>query len=122
MIEAARREDVLKHFQLPEDDFKWAVEVIESPQANAFCLPGGKMVVYTGHHPIAETDAALAAVIGHESRTRLRITGRNGWPWSRSNKWALAALAWGLAIWTLASGRWFLRPSAWRPTMRHAPL
>lgn len=66
LIEAARREDVLKHFQLQEDDFKWAVEVIDSPQANAFCLPGGKMVVYTGILPIAETDAALAAVIGHE--------------------------------------------------------
>ena len=66
LIEAARREDVLKHFQLEEDNFKWAVEVINSPQANAFCLPGGKMVVYTGILPIAETDAALAAVIGHE--------------------------------------------------------
>ncbi len=66
LIEAARREDVLKHFQLTEDNFKWAVEVIESPQANAFCLPGGKMVVYTGIIPIAETDAALATVIGHE--------------------------------------------------------
>jgi predicted Zn-dependent protease len=66
LIKAARREDVLKLFQLPEDEFQWAVEVIQSDQANAFCLPGGKMVVYTGILPIAQTDAALAAVIGHE--------------------------------------------------------
>ncbi len=66
LINAAQREDVLKLFQLEQDNFNWAVEVIDSPQANAFCLPGGKMVVYTGILPIAQTDAALSAVIGHE--------------------------------------------------------
>lgn len=66
LINAAQREDVLKLFQLQQDDFKWQVEVIQNPQANAFCLPGGKMVVYTGILPIAQTDAALSAVIGHE--------------------------------------------------------
>jgi predicted Zn-dependent protease len=47
-------------------DFKWAVSVVKSPQANAFCLPGGKIVVYTGILPYAKTDAGLAAVMGHE--------------------------------------------------------
>ncbi|MGC4005178.1 MAG: M48 family metallopeptidase [Pirellulales bacterium] len=56
----------MRHFKLPVDGFKWQLQVIDSPQANAFCLPGGKMVVYTGILPIAQTDAALAAVIGHE--------------------------------------------------------
>lgn len=44
----------------------WAVEVVQSDQVNAFCLPGGKMVVYTGILPIAENEAGLATVLGHE--------------------------------------------------------
>ena len=47
-------------------DFQWAVSVVDSPQQNAFCLPGGKIVVYTGILPITRTDAGLAAVLGHE--------------------------------------------------------
>jgi predicted Zn-dependent protease len=47
-------------------DFKWQVSVVESPQVNAFCLPGGKMVVYTGIIPVAKTEEGLATVLGHE--------------------------------------------------------
>ena len=46
--------------------FHWELEVVEDPQVNAFCLPGGKIVVYTAILPVAETDAGLATVIGHE--------------------------------------------------------
>jgi len=52
--------------QTPWDEFEWAVSVIESDQVNAFCLPGGKMAVYTGILPVAKTEDALAAVMGHE--------------------------------------------------------
>jgi predicted Zn-dependent protease len=45
---------------------QWEFVVFESPEANAFCLPGGKVGVYTGLLPIAKTDAGLATVIGHE--------------------------------------------------------
>ena len=48
------------------DAFDWDVAVIESDQANAFCLPGGKMAVYTGIIPVAQNMDALAAVMGHE--------------------------------------------------------
>ena len=48
------------------DAFDWDVSVIESDQANAFCLPGGKMAVYTGIVPIAQNADALAAIMGHE--------------------------------------------------------
>jgi predicted Zn-dependent protease len=44
----------------------WEVSVVRDDQANAFCLPGGKMVVYTGILPIAQTEAGLATVLGHE--------------------------------------------------------
>jgi predicted Zn-dependent protease len=47
-------------------DFEWDVNVIESEQANAFCLPGGKMAVYTGLVPVAENADAMAVVMGHE--------------------------------------------------------
>ncbi len=45
---------------------QWEFVVFESKEANAFCLPGGKVGVYTGLLPIAQTDAGLATVIGHE--------------------------------------------------------
>jgi predicted Zn-dependent protease len=44
----------------------WQVSVVQDDQANAFCLPGGKMVVYTGILPIAQSEAGLATVLGHE--------------------------------------------------------
>jgi predicted Zn-dependent protease len=45
---------------------KWEFVVFKSPEANAFCLPGGKVGVYTGILPITKTDAGLATVLGHE--------------------------------------------------------
>jgi len=45
---------------------KWEFVVFDSPEANAFCLPGGKVGVYAGILPIAKTDAGLATVLGHE--------------------------------------------------------
>ena len=51
---------------IPWDAFNWQVSVIQSDQANAFCLPGGKIAVYTGIVPIAQNQDALAAIMGHE--------------------------------------------------------
>jgi predicted Zn-dependent protease len=48
------------------NDFQWEVSVVRSSQVNAFCLPGGKIVVYTGIIPVAQTEAGLATVMGHE--------------------------------------------------------
>jgi predicted Zn-dependent protease len=45
---------------------EWEFVVFDSPEANAFCLPGGKVGVYTGLMPIAKDEAGLATVIGHE--------------------------------------------------------
>jgi len=47
-------------------DYKWEFKVIEDKQVNAFCLPGGKVAVYTGILPITRDDAGLGAVLGHE--------------------------------------------------------
>ena len=46
--------------------FNWEVSVIESDQVNAFCLPGGKIAVYTGIVPVAANADGLAAIMGHE--------------------------------------------------------
>jgi len=46
--------------------YKWAVHLIEDPQVNAWCMPGGKMVVYTGILKVAQNDDQLATVISHE--------------------------------------------------------
>jgi metalloendopeptidase OMA1, mitochondrial len=46
--------------------FNWEFNVIRDNQVNAFCLPGGKVAVYTGIIPVSVTDAGLAVVMGHE--------------------------------------------------------
>lgn len=47
-------------------EFEWEVTLVDEGQANAFCLPGGKMVVYTGILKPADDEAGLATVLGHE--------------------------------------------------------
>jgi predicted Zn-dependent protease len=47
-------------------DAKWEFVVFDSPELNAFALPGGKVGVYTGLLRLAENDAELATVMGHE--------------------------------------------------------
>jgi predicted Zn-dependent protease len=46
--------------------FQWEATVIQSDQVNAFCLPGGKIAVYTGIVPVAQNENGLAAIMGHE--------------------------------------------------------
>ncbi len=48
------------------ENFKWEYVLIESPEVNAWCMPGGKIAVYTGIMPVLKTEGALAAVLGHE--------------------------------------------------------
>jgi predicted Zn-dependent protease len=45
---------------------RWEFVVFDNKEANAFCLPGGKVGVYTGILPITQNDAGLATVLGHE--------------------------------------------------------
>ena len=49
-----------------EKSFDWDVNVLQSDQVNAFCLPGGKIAVYTGLIPVAQNADAMAIVLGHE--------------------------------------------------------
>lgn len=47
-------------------DYEWEFNLLESKEPNAFCLPGGKVAVYTGILPYADNEAGLATVLGHE--------------------------------------------------------
>lgn len=55
--------------------FDWKVSLIRDEKVNAFCLPGGKIVVYTGILPVSQNEAALATVLGHEMA---HATSRHG--------------------------------------------
>ena len=46
--------------------YKWEYNLVDDKAVNAWCMPGGKIVVYTGLLPISQNEAALAVVMGHE--------------------------------------------------------
>ena len=46
--------------------YQWEFNLVESKDVNAWCMPGGKVCVYTGLLPITQNEAALAVVMGHE--------------------------------------------------------
>lgn len=48
------------------NDYDWEYNLIQSDQVNAWCMPGGKIVFYSGIMPIAVKDDGIAAIMGHE--------------------------------------------------------
>ena len=46
--------------------YKWEFNTVDSKEINAWCMPGGKVVVYTGLLPVTQNETALAIVLGHE--------------------------------------------------------
>lgn len=47
-------------------DYRWEYKLVDNKEVNAWCLPGGKIVVYSGILPITQNEAGLATVLGHE--------------------------------------------------------
>ena len=47
-------------------DYQWEYHLVNSKEVNAWCMPGGKIVIYTGILPLTQTEAGLATVMGHE--------------------------------------------------------
>ncbi len=55
------------HGMLKElDGFKWEFNLVEDPTVNAWCMPGGKVVFYSGILPLCKDEAGVAVVMGHE--------------------------------------------------------
>jgi predicted Zn-dependent protease len=48
------------------EGYNWEFNTVDDPAVNAWCMPGGKVVVYTGLLPVAQNETALAIVVGHE--------------------------------------------------------
>ena len=61
-------EAYFKYKQNPNylDDYAWEYNLVEDKAINAWCMPGGKIVFYTGIMDIAKTEAGIAAIMGHE--------------------------------------------------------
>src|SRR5262245_61973904 len=82
-------------------DYQWEFVVIDDPKTvNAFALPGGKVAVYTGMFPVAETEAGLATVMGHEVAHALARHGAE----RMSQQMGMQALGTGIAVALGASG------------------
>ncbi len=47
-------------------DYKWEYNLVDDPAVNAWCMPGGKIVFYTGILDVAQNETAIAAIMGHE--------------------------------------------------------
>lgn len=74
------------------EGYRWEYNLIQDPAVNAWALPGGKIVVYTGILPYTQNEAGLATVIGHEVAHAI---GRHG---NERLSQALLAQAGGLAL------------------------
>ncbi|MEO6490363.1 MAG: M48 family metallopeptidase [Ferruginibacter sp.] len=48
------------------EGYNWEFNLVDNKEVNAWCMPGGKVVVYTGLLPVTQNEAALAIVLGHE--------------------------------------------------------
>ncbi|HEX9509313.1 MAG TPA: M48 family metallopeptidase [Puia sp.] len=48
------------------EGYNWEFNLVQSKEVNAWCMPGGKVVVYTGLLPLTQNETALAIVLGHE--------------------------------------------------------
>lgn len=60
--------EYLRHHKMTDRirDFQWEFNLVNAPEANAWCMPGGKVVVYSGLLPVTADEAGLAFVMGHE--------------------------------------------------------
>ncbi len=66
IIEAIKKYYTEKGLSKELESFQWEVNLVNNKEPNAWCMPGGKIVVYTGILPYTANEAGLAVVMGHE--------------------------------------------------------
>lgn len=72
--------------------YEWEYNLIDDKAANAWCMPGGKIVFYTGIMPICKTDAGVATVMGHEVAHALANHGQQRMSAGMLQQYAAAGL------------------------------
>lgn len=77
-------------------DYQWEYNLVDDPTVNAWCMPGGKIVFYTGILPIAKGEAGIAAIMGHEVAHALANHGQQRM--SAGQLQAIGAVAGNLAL------------------------
>lgn len=92
------------------ENFNWEWMLIDSPEINAWCMPGGKMAVYTGIMPVLKNEAALAAVLGHEVAHATKRHGKQRY--ARAIRGNLAGLVIGAA--SVVGGQVFCKSESCR--------
>jgi predicted Zn-dependent protease len=82
-------------------DYAWEFRLLDAPDVvNAFCLPGGKVAVYTGILKVTQNEDALAAVMGHEVAHATAEHGNERMSQGMVSELVLAAAGGALAQWT----------------------
>lgn len=79
-----------------QDDFAWEFIVFESPVRNAFCLPGGKVAVYSGLMDVMKNEAELACVVAHETGHAIARHGGERMSWEMLRNLGALGVAVGL--------------------------
>lgn len=89
-------------------DYKWEYNLVKDETVNAWCMPGGKIVFYTGILPIAQNEAGVAAIMGHEVAHALANHGQQRM--SAGILQQLGAVAGNVAIKDDQSEQFLIRP------------
>lgn len=89
-------------------NYDWEWILVENDEMNAWCMPGGKIAVYTGIMPVLKTEGALAAVLGHEVAHATENHGKERY--ARAAKGNIAGLVIGVA--TVAGGQLLCKSEA----------
>ena len=92
------------------DAYKWEFNLIEDKTVNAWCMPGGKVVFYTGILPICDNEDGIAAVMGHEVAHAFARHGQERMSQAMAQQGLSLAVAYGTKddknaeIWNLVYG------------------
>lgn len=92
------------------DSYQWEFNLVEDEQLNAWCMPGGKVVFYTGILPVAKNTDGIAAIMGHEVAHAFAKHGQERMSSSQIQQYGAAAIEIGTGdsknkeMWNMAYG------------------